>query len=188
GDRGRRVAGAEDVILRLLAGQEAGQSNLRSNAGELLVAASQNLVWLALVADVPDQLVVRCIEYVVQRNRQFHDAKARREMAARPTDHIDHPLTHSGGNRRQLLLREGAKIHGRLNPIQNRHGSSWVIPAAHGAAPRSPEYSYRSRSTANATSPSSSGSSTPAWTTACRAAAAASCAAYRASSSPSRRT
>ncbi len=39
---------------------------------DAVAPAGQNLVWIGLVADVPDQLVGRGIEYGVQRHRQFH--------------------------------------------------------------------------------------------------------------------
>ena len=35
---------------------------------------------VGLVADIPHQPIIRGVEDVVQRNRQFHRSKARREM------------------------------------------------------------------------------------------------------------
>src|SRR5690606_41474706 len=48
-DRGRRVTGAEDVVLRLLAGEEARGPALRADAGEGLVPPGQDLVRVPLV-------------------------------------------------------------------------------------------------------------------------------------------
>src|SRR6185312_3766722 len=40
--------------------------------------------------DVPDQLVVRRVEHVVQRHREFHDAEAGAEVTAGLGDGVDH--------------------------------------------------------------------------------------------------
>ena len=47
---------------------------------------------IALVADVPHQPVVRRVEHVVERGRQFHHAQAGAEMAAGGADGGDHFL------------------------------------------------------------------------------------------------
>ena len=49
----------------------------------------KNLVRVSLMADIPNQLVVRSIENVVQRDGQLDDAKPGAEMAARFGDRID---------------------------------------------------------------------------------------------------
>ena len=44
---------------------------------------------IGLVADVPDQPVMRRIEKIVQSDRQFDDAKAGAKMTARHRDSVD---------------------------------------------------------------------------------------------------
>ena len=44
---------------------------------------------ISLVADVPDDAILRRVENVVQRDRQFDHAKAGPEMAARHRDGAD---------------------------------------------------------------------------------------------------
>jgi hypothetical protein len=71
---------------------------------ERLVAAGQDLVRIALVADVPDELVARRVEDVVQRDGQLDDAEAGREVAADPADDVDHAVAHVLRDLRQLSL------------------------------------------------------------------------------------
>ena len=49
----------------------------------------RDLVRIGLMADVPDDTVVRRVEHVVQRNRQLDDTKAGAEMAAGDRHRVD---------------------------------------------------------------------------------------------------
>src|SRR5690349_25026269 len=66
GDRCGGMAGAERVVLALGPLEESGKPLLLSKRLQRGVAASQHLVRIALVSDVPDQLVTRRIEDIVQ--------------------------------------------------------------------------------------------------------------------------
>ncbi len=54
-----------------------------------VAAAGKDLVWIGLVADVPDQAVVRRVEHVVQSYRQLDDAQPGAEVTAGDRDSID---------------------------------------------------------------------------------------------------
>ena len=88
-DRGRRMRGAEGVVLALVAAREAARCRRAGAACAMpLAAAGEDLVRIGLVADVPDDAVVRRVEDVVQRDRQLDRAEVRRQVAAglaRPT-------------------------------------------------------------------------------------------------------
>ena len=61
---------------------EAGKPAFLAQRADAVAAAGQDLVRIGLVADIPDQPVVRRVEDVVQRDRQLDDAEAGAEMAA----------------------------------------------------------------------------------------------------------
>ena len=81
-DRGRRMRGAEGVVLALVAARKARDAAELAQRRHPLAPAGQDLVRIGLVADVPDQAVVRRVEDVVQRDRQLDRAEVRREVAA----------------------------------------------------------------------------------------------------------
>ena len=73
---------AERVVFALGALGEAGEAALLAQRADAVAAAGQDLVRIGLVADVPDQPVVRRVEDVVQRDSQLDDAEPGAEMAA----------------------------------------------------------------------------------------------------------
>ena len=62
------VPGPEGVVLALGAVGEARQAFVLADAAHALFAAGENLMDINLVADVPDDLVLRRIEETVQNN------------------------------------------------------------------------------------------------------------------------
>src|SRR5690606_20670440 len=72
GDGGGRVSRAKDVVLRFLTSEKAGKAAPPPDGGQLLVAASEDLVGVALVANVPEELIARGVEYPVQGDAQLH--------------------------------------------------------------------------------------------------------------------
>jgi hypothetical protein len=73
------------------------------------------------MAHVPDQLVARRIEGVVQRDGQLHDAKAGTNVAAGARAHVDQTLADLLRQLRQLVTREAADIVRRVNRFEQRH-------------------------------------------------------------------
>ena len=82
-DRGGRMADAEGVVLAFVALRERRQAVLLLDRRDAVAAAGEDLVRIALVADVPDQAVARRVVQVVQRDGQLDHAEAGAEMAAR---------------------------------------------------------------------------------------------------------
>ena len=83
------MRGAERVVFALGALGEAGQAVLGAQRADAVAPAGQDLVRIGLVADVPDQPVVRRVEDVVERDRQLDDAEPGAEMAAGLRDGVD---------------------------------------------------------------------------------------------------
>src|SRR3974377_1367002 len=73
---------AERVVFALGTLGEAGKSAALTQGADAVAPASENLMRVGLVPDVPDQLVARRVEHVVQGDGQFHDTEPGTEMAS----------------------------------------------------------------------------------------------------------
>ena len=69
--------------------REAREPAAHAQRANAIAAAGQDLVRIGLVADVPDQPVVRRLENVVERDGQFDDAETRAQMAAGDGNRVD---------------------------------------------------------------------------------------------------
>ena len=76
------MRGAERVVFAFLAARETRQAPPHAQPLHPVAPAGQHLVAVGLVADVPDDAVVRRVEHVVQRDRQLDRAEIGREVAA----------------------------------------------------------------------------------------------------------
>ena len=83
------MRGAERVVFALGALGEAGQAVAHPQRADAVAAAGEDLVRIGLVADVPDQAVLRGVEHVVQGDGEFDHAKAGAKMAAGDGHRID---------------------------------------------------------------------------------------------------
>ena len=72
------MRGAKRVVFALGALGEAGQAVALAERADAVAPSGEDLVWIGLMADVPDQAVARRVENVVQGNRQFDDAQTSR--------------------------------------------------------------------------------------------------------------
>ena len=100
---------------------------------ELVPTPRQNLVTVGLVADVPDNLVLRGVEDVVQGHRQFDHAQAGTEVTAFFTDHIHNELTQLVTDLGKLLHPEFAAQVGGLGDLREE-GAGGVGLVGHGEA------------------------------------------------------
>ena len=133
-DRRRRVRGAEGVVLALLAARKARDAAELAQGVHPVAAAGQHLVRVGLVADVPDDPVVRRVEDVVQRDRQLDRAEVRREVAAGLRDGLDDEFAQLAGEHLELGARQAAHV-GR---VRRSVSSSLVMDGIRRAAPRMP--------------------------------------------------
>ena len=70
------MRGTERVIFAFGALGETGQAAALAQGPDAVAPAGEDLVWIGLVPDIPDQPVPRRIEHMMQRDRQFDDAEA----------------------------------------------------------------------------------------------------------------
>jgi len=117
-NRRGRVRGAEGVIRALATTRKAGDAVQLAQRAHLVAAARQDLVRIALVADVPHDAVFRRIEDVMQRNGQFDRTQVRRQMAARLRDGIEHEGAQLVGQRPELAAVQSAQVGRIVDGVQ----------------------------------------------------------------------
>ena len=83
------MTAAEGIVLALFAFRERRETAFFFDRMQQIAPAGQHFVRVGLVTDIPDQPVVRRVEYVVQGDRQFDRAQARRKMPPHRADGID---------------------------------------------------------------------------------------------------
>ena len=101
---------AERVVFALVALRERRDAVLLLHGVDRVAATGQDLVRVALVADVPDEAVERRLEDMVQRDRQFDDAQPRAEMAAGLADLLDQVRPQFVGDRGKLRFRDATQV------------------------------------------------------------------------------
>src|SRR5262245_14377015 len=111
---------AEGVVVALSPAREAGQPAAHAQGANAVAPASQNLVRIGLMADVPDQPIVRRGERMVERDGEFYDAETCAEMAAGDGDRVDGFGAQLGGKLFQLIAREIARVGGRIDFVEKR--------------------------------------------------------------------
>ena len=101
---------AEGVVFAFRAPRKAGDAAVHAQPGHALAPAGEDLVRVGLVAHVPDQPVVRRVEHVVQRDREFHRAEIGRQVAAGLAHRLDDEGAQLVGQLRQLAPFQGAQL------------------------------------------------------------------------------
>jgi hypothetical protein len=86
----------------------------------LVKPAGQDLVWIGLVANVPDNTIMRGIEDVMERNGQFDNAKSRAEMSTGGRNRIDQFGPQLLRQLRQVGFRQLAQIRRDFHAIKQR--------------------------------------------------------------------
>src|SRR6266511_1516493 len=116
------MTGSKLVMFTLRSPQKTRQATLLAQRVEPVVSAGQNLPRIALMADVPDDLVARRVEGRAERNRQLDHAEPRADVATRLGDDIDEALGHFIGQRLQLLRRQRLDVRGTVDRFENQLG------------------------------------------------------------------
>ena len=114
------MRGAERIVFALGAAGEAGQAAFLAQRADAVAAAGQDLVRIGLVADIPDQPVIRRVEDIVQRHRQFDHAKAGAEMPAGVRDGVDQLGAKLRSQLRQLAFVKRAQVGRNADLVEKR--------------------------------------------------------------------
>jgi hypothetical protein len=82
------------------------------------MTACEQFVGIGLVPDVPDNLIVRRVEQVMQGNGQFRGTQIRGEMAAISGDDLDEALPNLGRDLRELIAGKFFEICGSIYVVK----------------------------------------------------------------------
>ncbi len=124
GNRGRGMAGVEDVVLRFLTFAEAGDTAVHADRVERVAPPGDEFVRIRLMAGVENDLIARRVEDVVQCQRQLDDPEVAAEVAADPRNHVDDAVADLTRKLMELFAVELPKILRGVDGVEERHGSS----------------------------------------------------------------
>src|SRR5208337_2617966 len=79
--RGGGMTGAEGVVFALKALGETGEPAARAQRAYAVAATGQNLVWIGLMSNVPDNSVARRVEHIMQCNRELDHPESGPQMS-----------------------------------------------------------------------------------------------------------
>ena len=74
------MSDAKSIIFTLTSFWKTRNTAFRPIRVKYLSATSQDLVTIRLMTDIPDELIVRSIKYVVKRHSQFYYSETRSEV------------------------------------------------------------------------------------------------------------
>ena len=100
------MADAEGVVFAFLASRKWSEAVFLLDRGDPVATTGQDLVWVALVADIPDQTIIWRIKQVVQGDGQLNHAQACAEMTARTGHRLDQVITNLACDFAELMLGE----------------------------------------------------------------------------------
>src|SRR3546814_18084847 len=115
-DRGRAVRRAEGVVDALLAAGESGEAAALAQGADAVAPAGEDLVRIALMRDVPAQLVRRRLQPVVQRGSQLDTAKAGTKVAAANRHGLDHIQASLSSEERRVVKEYARQCNHRWYP------------------------------------------------------------------------
>ena len=129
---------AERVVGALRPPGEARQPAAGPQRADPVAPPGQDLVRIALVADVPDQLVLRRVEDRVDRHRQLDDAEAGAEMPAGHADRRDRLGAQLVGHLPELGDRQPLQVRraGSIRSSSGVFGRGSVIASSPPLTPR----------------------------------------------------
>ena len=84
------MSSTKRIIFALAAFGETGKASFLAQGADSVTATCQDLVRIALVADIPDDAVMRRVKDVMKGNCQFDNAKSGAQMTAGNRNRIQH--------------------------------------------------------------------------------------------------
>ena len=107
------MPGAVGIVRRFAALAEAGDAAVLAQGMEIRSAASQQLVNVALVGNIKQELISRCIKYAVQGNAQLHHAQVGGQVATRLRQGMNECAANLSRKHIELVGRQIFHIQGR---------------------------------------------------------------------------
>ncbi|GHE47751.1 hypothetical protein GCM10019059_03120 [Camelimonas fluminis] len=114
------MGGAEGVVFALGPFGEAGEAINLAQGADAVAPSGQDFVRIGLVADVPDNAVVRRVEDIMEGDGQLDHAKPGAKMAAGDRDRINGFGAQFVGDLRQIAFGERPQVGGDAHLIEER--------------------------------------------------------------------
>src|SRR3546814_11227320 len=116
------MADAEAVVFAFGAQAERRKTAESADRFELGAAPSEDFVWVSLMADIPDDAVVRRVETHMQRQRQLAGAEIGGAVTADTPQRLDQITAPFNGQRRKLPGRPlSPSVRGLASPGHGVH-------------------------------------------------------------------
>lgn len=112
------MAGAETVVVALGALGETRQAAAHAQGADAVAAAGENLMWISLMADIPDEPIAWGVEHEMQGDRELDHAETGAQMTAGHRNRVDGLATQLGRNLLKLLGLEFAQVFGRIDLVE----------------------------------------------------------------------
>lgn len=109
---------AKGVIFALAALGKTGKPTAGSNRANPVPPAGEDLMRIALMANIPDQPVFGCVEHIMDRRRQLNHAQPRAQMPAGYRNRANHLAAQFIGKLAQIANVQFAKVGGNLYLVQ----------------------------------------------------------------------
>ena len=116
--RSRGMRRAKRIEFTLGAFGEAGQAATPAQSPDPVAPSGQYLMRIGLMANVPNQPVVRRIENIMQGNRELDHAQSRAEMAARHRDRVDRLAAQFVRDLGEIAFIQAPQIGGRGDHVE----------------------------------------------------------------------
>src|SRR5579859_997441 len=136
--RRRRVRVLDPVVLGLRPVRIPAQATRLSQGLEPVPPSRQQLVYVGLVARVPQQHVTRRVEHPVQRQRQLDRTQVRPQVPPGRRHRLDDEGPYFLAQLGQLFAGQGLDVGGRLDTLQNHDGKPQATRCSRPAAVRPP--------------------------------------------------
>jgi len=112
------VCCAKCVVSTFFTPWKSTETALLSQGPHLVHPACEHFVGVGLVAHIPNQTVLGCVEDIVQGNGEFDSAQIRAEVSAGLRDGLNQPLAQFNRQVWQAIARQLSQLRWRLNPFQ----------------------------------------------------------------------
>ncbi len=112
------VAVLDPVVRALLPARIPGQAAVLAEGREAVGAPGEDLVYICLVPDVPDDGVVRAVEDAVQRQRQLDDPEVGGQVPAGLRHLLDEVPADGVGEHGELVRVEAAQVTGEVEVLE----------------------------------------------------------------------
>ena len=114
------MTSTEVIEVALAALQVTGHPVFLAQGVEVVVATGDQLVWIRLMADIPNDSIPIKIERLVKRQGEFNNAKSRAEVTSTGGHHLKVALTDLTSNVRELSCAESMQLV-RMAEISEMH-------------------------------------------------------------------